>query len=144
HSADYYRATYELFTPSGNGTILLAEYEGKPLAGVLLLKSGKQAVYLAGASSNEERNRMPTYAIQWAAIQWAKSKGCTTYDLWGLPDEDADTLEAEFGERKDGLWGVYRFKRGFNGQVSRTVGCVDKVYNKLVYRLYQRKRGNRT
>ena len=141
HSADYYRATFELFTPSGDGVILLAEYEGKLLAAVLLLKQGPQAVYLAGGSSNEERNRMPTYAIQWAAIQWAKANGCTTYDLWGLPDEDAETLEAQFKERSDGLWGVYRFKRGFNGQVARTVGCADKVYNKLVYRLYKRRRG---
>ena len=143
HSADYYRATYELFSSHGNGTILLAEFNGQPLAGVLLLKCGKQAVYLAGGSSNEERNRMPTYAIQWAAIQWAKSKGCTQYDLWGLPDADAETLEAEFKERRDGLWGVYRFKRGFNGDIVRTVGCVDKVYNKLVYRLYQRRRGKK-
>ena len=67
----------------------------------------------AAQPSNEERNRMPTYAIQWAAIQWAKSQGCTQYDLWGLPDEDAETMEAEFKNRSDGLWGVYRFKRGF-------------------------------
>ena len=141
HSPDYYQACYELFAEHGDAAILLAEYNGKPLAGVLLIKCGKQCVYLAGGSSNEERNRMPSYAVQWAAIEWAKKHGCTYYDMWGLPDEDAETLEAQFKERSDDLWGVYRFKRGFNGQVARTVGSADKVYNKLVYRMYKRRRG---
>lgn len=143
HASEYYQACYELFKERDNAAILLAEYDGKPLAGVLLIKCGEQCVYLAGGSSNEERNRMPSYAVQWAAIKWAKQHGCTYYDMWGLPDEDAETLEAEFKERNDGLWGVYRFKRGFNGEVARTVGCADKVYNKLVYKLYQRRRGSR-
>ncbi|HFC12704.1 MAG TPA: peptidoglycan bridge formation glycyltransferase FemA/FemB family protein [Anaerolineae bacterium] len=141
HAPQYYQACYELFAERGDATILLAEFEGKLLAGVLLIKNGQQCVYLAGGSSNEERNRMPSYAVQWAAIRWAKQHGCTVYDMWGLPDEDAETLEAGFKERNDGLWGVYRFKRGFNGRVARTVGSADKVYNKLIYKLYKRKRG---
>ena len=140
HSADYYRAAYELFSEKGDVALILAEFEGKPLAGALIFKNGKKADYIAGASNNEERNRMPTYAVQWAAIKWAKSKGCTVYDMWGLPDADADELEAQFKERSDGLWGVYRFKRGFNGTVVRTVGTADKVYNNLVYKLYRRRR----
>ena len=131
---------YEIFSPTGDVVLLLAEYEGKPLAGVMIFKCGKQASYLYGASNSEERNRMPTYAIQWAAIQWSKAQGCTSYDMWGLPDADAEELEAQFKEKSDGLWGVYRFKRGFNGKVARTVGCADKVYNDLVYRLYKRRR----
>lgn len=84
---------------------------------------------------------MPTYAVQWAAMRWAKARGCTTYDLWGVPDEPEETLERHFTERNEGLWGVYRFKRGFGGQVVRTVGTADRVYNKLVYRLYRWRRG---
>ena len=72
HSSEYYRDCYNFFRETGDATILLAEFEGKPLAGVLLIQCGGQCVYLAGGSSNEERNRMPTYAIQWAAIQWAR------------------------------------------------------------------------
>jgi lipid II:glycine glycyltransferase (peptidoglycan interpeptide bridge formation enzyme) len=102
---------------------------------------GKQAAYLYGASSSEERQRMPTYAVQWAAMRWAKARGCTTYDLWGVPDEPEEELEKQFENRDDGLWGVYRFKRGFGGQVIRTVGSADRIYNKFVYRLYQWRRG---
>jgi len=34
------------------------------------------------------------------------------------------------------LWGVYRFKRGFGGEVKRAVQAMDRVYNPLLYRLY--------
>ena len=36
---------------------------------------------------------------------------------------------------------VYRFKRGFGGQVRRTVGAADRVYNGLLHRLYAWRRG---
>lgn len=85
---------------------------------------------------------MPNYAVQWAAIQWAKEQGCSVYDLWGVPDFPEEELEANFMERHDGLWGVYRFKRGFGGQLRRTVGTADRVYNQMVYRLYQWRRGS--
>jgi lipid II:glycine glycyltransferase (peptidoglycan interpeptide bridge formation enzyme) len=86
---------------------------------------------------------MPAYAVQWAAMQWARDKRCTYYDLWGVPDADESELEANFQERNDGLWGVYRHKRGYGGDLRRTVGSADRVYNQRLYRLYQwwRKRG---
>ena len=68
------------------------------------------------------REMMPTYLIQWEAMRWARSVGCDEYDLWGVPDYDLDTLEANFSNRSDGLWGVYRFKRGFGGELRRAVG----------------------
>ncbi len=55
--------------------------------------------------------------------------------------DHGDLVFDRFEGREDGLWGVYRFKRGFGGQIRRTVGPVDRVYNRLVYRLYQRRRG---
>ena len=136
HEPRYYAVAFELFSPD-NVALWLAEYEGKPLAAIMVFVNGDRAAYLYGASSNEERQRMPTYAVQWAAMRWAKERGCTSYDLWGVPDVPEDELEAQFQGRDDGLWGVYRFKRGFGGQLKRTVGTADRVYNKMVYRLYQ-------
>ncbi|MBE0696469.1 MAG: peptidoglycan bridge formation glycyltransferase FemA/FemB family protein, partial [Anaerolineaceae bacterium] len=68
---------------------------------------------------------MPAYLLQWQAMRWAKAHGCSEYDLWGVPDEDEETLEAGFEKRADGLWGVYRFKRGFGGTLVRTAGAWD-------------------
>ena len=80
---------------------------------------------------------MPAYLLQWQAICWAKSQGCTTYDLWGIPDAPVDELEAQFTERSDGLWGVYRFKRGFGGEVKRSIGAWDVVLFAPLYQLYR-------
>jgi lipid II:glycine glycyltransferase (peptidoglycan interpeptide bridge formation enzyme) len=136
HEPAYYEKAYDLFVPQ-HAALILAEHEGDTLAGVFVFAAGKTAWYLYGASSNEKRNLMASYGVQWKAIEWARARGCETYDLWGIPDEDEATLETQFQERNDGLWGVYGFKRGWGGEVVRSVGAWDQVYNPLVYQAYK-------
>jgi len=136
HSAEYYKMAYNLFAPD-HAALFLASYEGTDVAGLMAFALGDRAWYFYGASSDVERNRMQTYGIQLEAIRWAKEKGCTEYDLWGIPDADETTLEEQFQHRQDGLWGVYGFKRGFGGEVKRTLGAWDRVYKPLVYKAYQ-------
>jgi len=136
HSLEYYQRAYNLLHPKNMCEILLAEYAGKSLAALFVARSGNHAYYLYGASTDDERNRMPTYLLQWEAMKWARARGCREYDLWGVPDEEAATLEANFEKRQDGLWGVYRFKRGFGGELKRAAQALDRVYNPLLYKLY--------
>jgi len=143
HSLEYYRRAYELLHPKQMGELLLAEYEGKPLAALFAARNGNRAHYLYGASTDEERNRMPAYLLQWEALRWAKARGCRHYDLWGVPDEEEAALEANFEQRHDGLWGVYRFKRGFGGELKRAAQALDRVYHPLLYWAYLRFIGNR-
>ncbi|HZW03301.1 MAG TPA: peptidoglycan bridge formation glycyltransferase FemA/FemB family protein, partial [Anaerolineaceae bacterium] len=133
HSPAYYRKTFETFSSRGQCALLVARYAGQPLAALMIFCSGSQAWYFYGASGDEERNRMPTYLLQWEAMRWAAAQGCRTYDLYGIPDVDEDRLESEFAGRGDGLWGVYRFKRGFGGEVRRSVGDWDRGYQPLAY-----------
>ena len=72
---------------------------------------------------------MPNYLLQWEAMRLSKALGCHTYDMWGGPDN--------FDE-SDPLWGVYRFKEGFNGQVVRHLGAWDYTSRPGLYRLYTR------
>lgn len=137
HSQEYFRAAYDLFNPRGMCTLLMAEFEGRPLAGLMAFARGTRAWYFYGASNDEERNRMPTYLLQWQAMRWAREMGCTEYDLWGVPDVDEEALEAGFSDRSDGLWGVYRFKRGFGGALMRSAGAWDRAYLKPAYPLYR-------
>jgi peptidoglycan pentaglycine glycine transferase (the first glycine) len=136
HSLDYYQRAYDLFAPQEACLLLVAEYQGLPLAGIMSFAYGNTAWYFYGASTNQERNRMPTYLLQWEAIRWAKNKGCKTYDMWGIPDFSESTLEEDFLDRSEGLWGVYRFKRGFGGEIRRTIGTFDRVYRPLLFKLY--------
>ncbi len=137
HSAAYYQRAFDLFAPLGRAALLLASYEGKDLAGIMVFRHGNRAWYFYGASSGEERDRMPAYGLQWAAIRWARAHGCREYDLWGVPDANPETLEEHFQSRDDGLWGVYGFKRGFGGDVRRAVGAWDLPLRPLLYSLYR-------
>ena len=137
HSEEYYQKAFDLFHKTGKCALLIASFEGTPLAGVMVFTHGKNAWYLYGASSNEHRNLMPTYLIQWKAMLYAKSLGCDFYDLYGVPDEKFEVLEEQFSKQHEGLWGVYRFKRGFGGELKRTVGAFDRVFKPVLYRMYQ-------
>jgi lipid II:glycine glycyltransferase (peptidoglycan interpeptide bridge formation enzyme) len=136
HSLAYYRRVYDLFYSTGMCELLVAEFDNKPLAALMVFARGKRAWYIYGASNDEERNRMPTYLLQWEAMRWARSKGAEEYDLWGVPDDNEGTLESQFEGRSDGLWGVYRFKRGFGGELKRAAQAMDKVYSLALYQFY--------
>lgn len=136
HSPSYFQAVYDLFMPQ-LGTLLLARHEDELLAAIMVFALGDTAWYLYGASSRSQGNLYATYGIQWAAIEWARRRGCRFYDLWGVPDFDEATLEAQFRDRKDGLWGVYGFKRGWGGEVRRSLGAWDLAWNPLVYTAYR-------
>ncbi len=136
HSLAYYEKAFALFHARGMCELLVAEFENTPISALMAFRSGKRAWYFYGASADSHRDKMPNYLLQWEAMRWAKSQGCEEYDLWGVPDADADTLEASFTARSDGLWGVYRFKRGFGGELKRSAEPMDRVYNLPLYRLY--------
>jgi len=113
---EYYKLAWQTFMEADLAHALIAEFEGKPIAHVILFHFGQKCWYFYGASSNEERNRMPNYALQWEAMKWSKNHGYTIYDMWGAPDEFIET---------DRMWGVYEFKRGFRGTVTRHIGAWD-------------------
>jgi peptidoglycan pentaglycine glycine transferase (the first glycine) len=136
HSLEYYRRAYDLFHPKGMCELFVADFQGQTLATVMIFAFGKTAYYFYGASADAERNRKPTYPLQWAAICWAHQRGCSQYDMWGIPDEASNVEEDEAEAREDGLWGVYRFKRGFGGSIKHAVPPLDRIYNPLLYKLY--------
>jgi peptidoglycan pentaglycine glycine transferase (the first glycine) len=137
HTLDYYADLLRFFPPPDHGALLCAEFGGEIVAAAILLRGGPTAIYLAGASSDTHREHMPTYALQYAALQWARDAGCTHYDLWGIPPTDAPPGAAQ-GEQqnvRDGLWGVYRFKQGFGGEVVTYPGVYVRQYRPLIGRI---------
>ena len=79
--------------------------------------------YLYGASSNEYRNVMPNYLLQWEMIKWAIERGARVYDFRGVSGDLSED---------NPLYGLYRFKRGFNGEFTEFIGEMDLVYNSLM------------
>jgi lipid II:glycine glycyltransferase (peptidoglycan interpeptide bridge formation enzyme) len=108
--------------------LLIAEIEGRPVAAMFLVISGKRATYLYGASSSTQRKYMPAYALQWHAIKLAKSRGCTEYDMFGL---------APHPNPAHPLYGLYRFKTGFGGTLFHRLGCWDYPFDQRKYEMYR-------
>jgi len=133
HSENYYRSLCRLAADGTFDTerilisIYIAYFEEKPLAAIITLFSPSGAVYLYGASSNEHRNLMPAYLLQWQAIQDAQKYGCPSYDFYGIPPTD---------DSNHPMHGLYRFKTGFGGAVIHRVGTLDIPVRGFRYRLY--------
>jgi lipid II:glycine glycyltransferase (peptidoglycan interpeptide bridge formation enzyme) len=123
----YYLSLWTTMLAAGLAEPLLAEVDGEPVAGVVIFRFAGRAWYMQGMSRPAHREKMPNYLLQWEAMLRAKASGCTVYDLWGAPDEFVES---------DPLWGVYRFKEGLGGQVSRGLGAWDLPIKPLAYRLY--------
>ena len=107
--------------------LLVAKIDEQPLAAMFLVISANRATYLYGASSSQNRNLMGTYALQWKAMQLAREKSCIEYDFFGISPQ-ADPSHP--------MYGLYRFKSGFGGQVFRRMGCWDYPLDKRKYEYY--------
>ena len=138
HDPEYYRTFWRMFAPAGHAALFAAEFEDEMLAGILVARLGDKAYYFYGASGNKRRNLMPSHLLQWEAMRWAKANGCTGYDLWGVPDEVGLNPDAPVPDPPEGMWGVWRFKRGFGGEIVRYVGAWDKPYYPFVLPLARR------
>ncbi|MFQ6058125.1 MAG: lipid II:glycine glycyltransferase FemX [Anaerolineae bacterium] len=123
----YYQDAWGSFMEAGLAQLFLARYGGDVLAGLILFTFGDRAWYMYGASRDLYRNLMPNYLLQWEAIRWARARGCAIYDMWGAPD---------VLDERDPMWGVYRFKAGFGGQLVRHIGAYDYPVSRPFYWLY--------
>ena len=109
--------------------LYMAFHEGTPIAGTLAIHYGDKVWYLYGASSNEHRNLMPNYLLQWCMIQWAVETGCRVYDFRGVSGDISED---------NPLYGLYRFKKGFGGDFTEFVGEMDLVLNKPIYHFVEK------
>ncbi|MBF6590813.1 MAG: peptidoglycan bridge formation glycyltransferase FemA/FemB family protein [Ktedonobacterales bacterium] len=95
--------------------LFLARRESELLYGALVVACGPFAYYLYGASGGD-RSAKPSELVQYQAMCWAKRRGVTRYDMWGIPAHPTED---------NPLYGVYRFKHGFGGQTAFYAGALD-------------------
>jgi len=125
----YYLDVWGRFIQAGLATPLIAYYENTPIAALLLFHFAGKSFYLYGMSTEQRRELMPNYLLQWEAIKLSKRLGCRTYDLWGAPDVFNET---------DRMWGVYRFKEGLGGKIVETIGAHDYPTSRFTYTIIQK------
>ena len=81
-SAAYFRSL--LACLGDNARLYMAYHDDRPIAGTIAIRFAGKVWYLYGASSNEGRNLMPNYLLQWEMIRWALDSGCFLYDFRGV------------------------------------------------------------
>lgn len=148
HSEDYYKTAWELFHP--HSRLLLAELNGAVVAAHMVFADAQRGLYLYSGADEAGLKSGANHLLEWQAIRWAREIGCRGYDLWGIPDalgraasassdDEREALEAE--ARNDPLIGVYRFKKGFGGQIVRYLPAYDQVIIPLLYSTARRRIG---
>ncbi|MBB5182953.1 aminoacyltransferase [Catenisphaera adipataccumulans] len=87
-----------------------------------------EVVYLFSATHDQFRKYYAPYAIQWYMIRYALEHRIPRYNFYGISgnfSEDADD------------YGVYMFKKGFNGVVEQLVGDFIYPLRKGAYSMYK-------
>lgn len=128
HPQAHYARVLDLYRQRGAGVQFLAEYEGEPIAGLIVCRCGPVATSMYSASSNRHRERRPNHVLQWTGMRWAKAQGCALYDFRAI----AEKLEP--GEPD---YSLYTYKEGFGGYSVLTMEGHDLAYNLPLYWAYR-------
>ena len=123
----YFEKMYDEMAPE-HMKLLMAYHDGKPISGVIPIFYGNKTWYLYGASSNEHRNLMPNYLLQWEMIKMAIARHDDIYDFRGVSGV-VDESHPQYG--------LYRFKKGFGGKFTEFLGEIYIPYKPLTYKLYK-------
>lgn len=100
-----------------------------PLAGSMFIACEKELLNLYGGGYDEFMKYDAMYGVQWHAIKTAKEKGFELYNFYGI--------EGNFKKENNPMYGVYEFKKGFNGKVVELIGEFDLPINKAKYKFYK-------
>lgn len=141
HSRAYYADFVDLFRD--NAVMLFASVDGAPAAGAIAACFGPQGIYMYGASSTKHRAHAAGFLLQFEAMRWARERGCVTYDLWGIPEEDPVTVgnaegDRVAGSRGDDRRGLYEFKVRFGGEIVSYPPSLERRYRPLLPTLARR------
>ena len=99
------------------------------LSGAIYLTWGNKAWYLYGASHNILRDTMPNFLMQYEMIKDSIDNNCYIYDFRGV---SGDLNE------DNPLYGLYRFKKMFNGDFVEFIGEYTLISNKNIYLLFKK------
>ncbi len=154
HSHDYYEMLCRVLSVRDAETIgnpercfarlITARYQGKVIAANILIFFGDTVTYVHGGSSDEYKNVMAPYLLQWEGMREAQRLGYRYYDLWGCMPESSHGMHEMILKQVEKWKGVDRFKKGFGGEVYYYPGAFELILDKkkyTVYRLLKRVKG---
>lgn len=89
----FFYGLWDAFAANDAMQILLAEHEGKVIAGMVLLAAGDTIRYAYGASDERYLQLSPNNLLMWTAIEWACTHGYQTLDLGRTARDNEGLME---------------------------------------------------
>ncbi|MFV0381471.1 MAG: peptidoglycan bridge formation glycyltransferase FemA/FemB family protein [Breznakia sp.] len=105
-----------------------------PLAAAIFMKAENELTYLFSGAYDDCKKFGGPYALQWEMIRYAIKHQYKRYNFYGI--------SGDF--RKDAKdYGVYEFKKGFDGCVEELIGDCILPIRKFVFAFYRKLKKNR-
>lgn len=117
----------EEFSRTNRTYMAMATYEGKDVAGAIMIQYGNTMFYYHGASQKLSSNIPAAHLLHWRSIEYAKQQGATQYNFWGIAPEN---------EPNHPFRGITVFKQGFGGYAIAYVHVQDVPLSLSYWKLW--------
>ncbi len=125
-SSSFLTKQFEAFARNNEVLIYTAKKDGEILAQNFMIFYGAEASYHYGVSSELGTKYSAAPLLHMAAMDEARKRGCTRYNLWGIVGLD---------EKTHRFYGVSEFKRSFGCEELKYTPAHDMILNPVKYQL---------
>lgn len=128
NDSQYYIKQLEYLGNDNEIRLAIAEFEGQPLAMLVLSFFGDEVSCLYSCQTGIENKLRAAMLLRWECMLQAQREGFKHFNSWDvLPDEKYKPTAPRYG--------YSNFKRGFGGYLVRYQRCMDFPYSKAKYML---------
>lgn len=125
---NYLYQVWSVFREAGNAELLLAEYDGIPLAGWMLLYTDNVLYYPYGGSTERMKSLQANALLGWEAIKFGKSIKCELFDMWGAAKDPCD--------KNDPYYGFTQFKSKYGAKHVVYIDSYVLIMKEPIYRMF--------
>lgn len=98
------------------------------LAAATFIRFGHEMMYLYSGAYEDYMKFNGPYALQWYILRYCLDNGITRYNFYGI---------SGIFERDAEDYGIYEFKKGFNGHVEELIGDFYLITQPIKYHVYE-------
>ena len=122
---NYLEKELDVFLKNDQIMIFLGKYKGEVVSSAIFIFWQGMCFYHHSGSLTKYNKIPVSYLLQWEAIKEAKSRGCRTYNFWGIAPNIKTEKDAIMSKHP---WaGLSLFKMGFGGQKYEYVKTQDFI-----------------
>ena len=125
-SSSFLTKQFDAFAKNNEVLIYTAKKDGEILAQNFMIFYGAEASYHYGVSSDLGTKYSAAPLLHMAAMDEARKRGCTRYNLWGIVGLD---------EKTHRFYGVSEFKRSFGCEELKYTPAHDMILSPIKYQL---------